>query len=138
MEQRVPPGGTVLSAVAYVDNARRWARLLEEDEAAKAPRPESNILLELEEETAAPRSNGDWMERRTQLLEGLLQARPGVKSVEERLAMFKLMAPADPSAGRSGRWHPACPPGSKTTDRPDRRGSGTAARLTPHPSTPGR
>lgn len=36
MEQRVPPGGTVLSAVAYVDNARRWARLLEEDGAAKA------------------------------------------------------------------------------------------------------
>lgn len=36
MEQRVPPGGTVLTAVAYVDNARRWARLIEEDEAARA------------------------------------------------------------------------------------------------------
>lgn len=36
MEQRVSRGATILSAVAYVENARRWGRLLEEDEAARS------------------------------------------------------------------------------------------------------
>ena len=39
MEQRVPERGTIVSAVAYVDNARDWARRLEDDEAARAGLP---------------------------------------------------------------------------------------------------
>lgn len=39
MEQRVPERGTIVSAVAYVENARDWARRLEDDEAASAGVP---------------------------------------------------------------------------------------------------
>ena len=39
MEHRVPDRGTIVSAVAYLDNARDWARRLEEAEAERANIP---------------------------------------------------------------------------------------------------
>ena len=36
MEHRVPARGTIVSAVAYLDNAREWARRLEDAEAERA------------------------------------------------------------------------------------------------------
>jgi hypothetical protein len=43
MEQRVPARGTIVSAVAYLDNAREWARRLEEAEAEKAGLPVEEV-----------------------------------------------------------------------------------------------
>ena len=43
MERRVPARGTTVSAVAYLDNAREWARRLEEAEAARAGLPVEEV-----------------------------------------------------------------------------------------------
>lgn len=43
MERRVPARGTIVSAVAYLDNAREWAKRLEEAEAEKAGLPVEEV-----------------------------------------------------------------------------------------------
>ena len=43
MVQRVPDRGTIVSAVAYIDNARDWARRLEEAEAERAGLPVEEV-----------------------------------------------------------------------------------------------
>jgi methylase of polypeptide subunit release factors len=43
MEPRVPARGTIVSAVAYLDNARDWARRLEDAEAERAGLPVEEV-----------------------------------------------------------------------------------------------
>ena len=43
MERRVPDRGTSVTAIDFVDNARGWARRLEEAEAARSNLPVENV-----------------------------------------------------------------------------------------------